>query len=160
MKKIILWITLSLASVTGLMAQPGFYFSNETACEGENLCVDVSVVNFSNITGTSYQIRWDPTILQYVNPNLYEVGPGMSFTIIQSALDAAAASNGSDLVVVYPRTPELWNPLGAYFENLVIYEPVALQGVGPGGVYANNTSVLGSIVDGRGVAGDTAYSAG
>ena len=93
------------------------------------------------------------------NPNLYEVGPGKSFTIIQSALDAAAASNGSDLVVVYPRTPELWNPLGAYFENLVIYEPVALQGVGPGGVYANNTSVLGSIVDGRGVAGDTAYSA-
>ena len=90
MKKIILWITLSLASVTGLMAQPGFYFSNETACEGENLCVDVSVVNFSNITGTSYQIRWDPTILQYVNLTMPTL-PGFN---VGTHVDASAAASG------------------------------------------------------------------
>lgn len=90
MKKIILWITLSLATTAGLMAQPGFYFSNETACEGENLCVDVSVVNFSNITGTSYQIRWDPTILQYVNLTMPTL-PGFT---VGTNVDASAAASG------------------------------------------------------------------
>ncbi|MFN8443242.1 MAG: SdrD B-like domain-containing protein [Caldilineaceae bacterium] len=97
-------------------------------------------------------------VLQGYNPNLYEVGPTYTYHTIQSALNAAAASNGADLVVVYPDTPVQWNPLGAYFENVVIYEPVTLQGIGPGGVYANNTAVLGSMIDGRGIAGDTQYS--
>ena len=92
------------------------------------------------------------------NPTLYEVGPGYAYATIQSAIDAAAAAGGDSLVVVYPDTPALWNPAGVYYENLVMYSPIKLQGVGPGGVYQNGTAVLGSSVDGRGVAGDTGYA--
>jgi hypothetical protein len=94
-------------------------------------------------------------------PTVFEVGPTKPYTTVQSALDAAAPISQS-LVVVYPGayTP-LVNPLGIYYENIVIYAPVKLQGVGPGGVYSDTigmTYVPGSIIDGRTVGGDTAYS--
>ena len=98
------------------------------------------------------------------NPDVYEVGPGRTYDpvaypaypgAIQAAINAAAAQpTRNSLVVVYPGTPALWNPTGSYLENLVMYAPVKLQGVGPGG-----GSALGSVIDGRGVAGDTAYAA-
>ena len=52
------------------------------------------------------------------------------------------------VVVVYPGTPALWNPNGTYFENVLIYSPLKLQGVGPGGVHADGSSVSGSVIDG------------
>ncbi len=92
------------------------------------------------------------------NPNLYEVGPGKTYATIQSAIDAAYASNGNDLVVVYPGEPDLANPFnnprGAYYENLVMASPVKLQGVGPGG-FQGNTFVPGSIIDAGAFGGDT-----
>ena len=92
-------------------------------------------------------------------PDIYEVGPGRTYATIQNAIDAAASRpNRDSVVVVYPGRPELWNPVGAYFENLVMYSPIKLQGVGPGGVYPEGSNVLGSVVDGRGVAGDTQYA--
>jgi hypothetical protein len=96
---------------------------------------------------------------QQYKPDLYEVGPGRPYATIQSAVDAAASKPNKDsLVVVYPGETAQWNPVGAYFENVVLYSPVKLQGVGPGGVYSDGTPVLGSVIDGRGVAGDTAYA--
>jgi hypothetical protein len=91
-------------------------------------------------------------------PTVYEVGPGKTYSTIQPALDAAAASPDRDLVVVYPGLAEQWNPFGAYFENLIVYAPVKLQGVGPGGFRADGTYVPGTVLDGRGVAADTAYA--
>jgi hypothetical protein len=108
-------------------------------------------------------------------PNLFEVGPGMTFDPtnpiydptspsfdpnrigpIQDALDAAAASAGDDLVIVYPGVPDLVNPRvnprGAYYENLIVTTPVKLQGVGPG---SPDGSVGGSIIDGSAFDGDT-----
>jgi len=96
-------------------------------------------------------------------PDVYEVGPGRAYDptqgdTIQDAIDAAAQKQNRDsLVVVYPNTPVQWNPDGAYFENLIMYAPVKLQGVGPGGLGPDGP-VLGSIIDGRGVAGDTVYA--
>ncbi len=90
MKDIIFGLLFCLAFSTGLMAQPGFYFSNEAACQGETFCVDVTVDNFSNITGTTYQIRWDAAIIQYQsiqNPTL----PGFN---IATHVDASAAASG------------------------------------------------------------------
>ncbi len=94
------------------------------------------------------------------NPHIYEVGAGYTFATIQEAVDAATASNGDDLVVVYPGTPDPTNPRvnprGAYYENLIVTSPLKLQGVGPGGVItATNTTIPGSIIDGSGFAGDT-----
>jgi hypothetical protein len=92
-------------------------------------------------------------------PDVYEVGPGRAYTTIQSAIDAAASRpNRDSLVVVFPGLPEQWNPSGVYYENLVIYSPLKLQGVGPGGVRNDQSIVLGSVIDGRGVAGDTNYA--
>jgi uncharacterized repeat protein (TIGR01451 family) len=92
------------------------------------------------------------------NPRIVEVGPGREYATIQSGIDAASQGNRDSIVVVYPDTPVQWNPNGSYYENVVMYRPIKLQGIGPGGVYANGTAVLGSVIDGRGVAGDTGYA--
>ena len=89
---------------------------------------------------------------------------------IQEALDSAASqwraywtshtTNANDpknqwLVVVYPHwSPTIaqntaFVPLGTYFENVIIHSPLALQGIGPGGAYADGGVVQGSIIDGR-----------
>ena len=96
------------------------------------------------------------------NPKLYEVGPGKPYTKIQPALDAALASPGNDLVVVYPGEPDYVNPRnnprGAYYENLIVASPVKLQGVGPGG-FQGNTFVPGSIIDASAFGTDTTAAA-
>jgi len=94
-------------------------------------------------------------------PSLFEVGPGYPYSTIQSAIDAAAAQDPyvDSLVVVYPGAVDNSNPRyngrGSYYENVIMYAPVKLQGVGPGGVYADNTPVQGSIIDGLAFGGDT-----
>jgi hypothetical protein len=92
------------------------------------------------------------------NPTLFEVGPGKPYATVQSAIDAASVPGLRGLVVVYPGAPEQWNPLGVYFENPVLYRPVKLQGIGPGGVYPDGSQVAGSVLDGRFMEGDTAYA--
>ncbi len=102
------------------------------------------------------------------NPTIYEVGPGrtglrqynstdpnptLAAHAIQRAVDAAASSSKA-LVVVYPNAPGQFNPLGGYFENLVIHSPLKLQGVGPGGVRADGTLVPGTVLDGLGYGTD------
>ncbi len=99
------------------------------------------------------------------NPEVYEVGPGKTYDPahydtttstgpIQAAIDDAWEAGDEALVVVYPGEPvPMSNTLGMYLENPVIYSPVKLQGVGPGG-----GNVPGSIIDGRAVGGDSQYS--
>ena len=63
------------------------------------------------------------------------------------------------LIVVYPKWStnmdlnQPFVPLGTYFENVIVHSPVKLQGVGPGGSYAdaagNPVAIQGSIIDGR-----------
>jgi hypothetical protein len=99
------------------------------------------------------------TVTGYV-PNVYEVGPGRTYATIQAGIDAAEASNGNDLVVVYPGAPDgRVNPRGAYYENLIITQPLKLQGVGPGGTYlSSGNTEPGSIIDGSAFGGDTALA--
>jgi hypothetical protein len=78
----------------------------------------------------------------------------------RSVESVANDPNERYMVVVYPK----WDPtgvrnlpfvpIGTYFENVVMHSPVKLQGVGPGGSYADPvsgqpTAVQGSIIDGR-----------
>ncbi|MBC7234781.1 MAG: right-handed parallel beta-helix repeat-containing protein [Chloroflexi bacterium] len=106
-------------------------------------------------------------------PTVYEVGvgkpydpsntllyDGMGRGPIQHAIDDAWAAGGNALVVVYPGHPvPMSNPQGWYIENPVIYSPIKLQGVGPGGTYQDGSpAVPGSVIDGRAVGGDTPYS--
>jgi IPT/TIG domain len=110
------------------------------------------------------------------NPTVYQVGPGLTGAntfdpnaashntggyehAIQDALDAAANSNSTKLVVVYPGSTSTFNPFGSYFENIVIHSPVKLQGVGPGGL-RGNTHIPGTVLDGLGYGTDGARETG
>jgi len=112
----------------------------------------------STINGLTFHVIATTTGGTAYNPTVYEVGPGRTYPSIQSALEAAAGV-AKALVVVYPAAPDPTNPRyngrGAYYENIVIHSPVKLQGVGPGGVYPDNTPVQGSIIDGIAYGGDT-----
>jgi hypothetical protein len=71
--------------------------------------------------------------------------------------------NNENLIVVYPNFEQdpstgnfggvAWDPLTAYFENIVVHSPVELQGTGSGGYYkdiaGNTVAVPGSTLDGR-----------
>ncbi len=103
------------------------------------------------------------------SPTILQVGPGKAYDptapirntggyehALQDALNDAQASAGNKLVVVYPGPQGLYNPFGAYFENIVVRSPVKLQGVGPGGGYSDGSSVAGSVIDGVGFGQDNA----
>jgi hypothetical protein len=96
------------------------------------------------------------------SPTVREVGEGKQYATIQDALDAAFTANADDLVVVYPGSPDLLNPrnnpMGAYYENLIMASPVKLQGVGPGG-FQGSFFVPGSIIDAGAFGGDTQLAA-
>jgi len=106
-------------------------------------------------------------------PTIIQVGPGKAFDpnapahntggyehALQDALTFAATTSSNKLVVVYPGAQGLYNPLGAYFENIIVTSPVKLQGVGPGGIYSVADSVVpshavgvhepGTAIDGTG----------
>lgn len=46
-------------------AQPVFQFESETAVPGEQVCIGVSVSQFTDILAMQMSIHWDPTVLQY-----------------------------------------------------------------------------------------------
>ncbi|MBX0329237.1 hypothetical protein K2Z83_16305 [Oscillochloris sp. ZM17-4] len=119
------------------------------------------------------------------NPTLLEVGPGKPYATIQAAINRTDRNlrlpgepgnnlvSSYPLIVVYPggvpdSTNPTYNPQLAYFENLLISQPLSLQGVGPGGVYTDadgnaitvggTTTVDGSIIDGGAFVGDTAMA--
>jgi uncharacterized repeat protein (TIGR01451 family) len=142
-------VTFSVPATT----LPGPHQLSVTASNGQSTVDGITL----HVIGTGY------------TPNIYEVGPGKPFApvnslpdvadhAIQRALDAAAASAGDDLVIVYPGLEDLSNPRnnprGAYYENLIVTTGVKLQGTGPGGIYPDNTTARGSIIDGSAFGGD------
>ncbi|MDX6541819.1 MAG: large repetitive protein, partial [Gaiellales bacterium] len=92
--------------------------------------------------------------------NLDSLNPNADYGThaVQAALDSAAGRPNAGgfgrgpevLVVVYPNTDSAdpYNPESAYYENLIMHSPVKLQGVGPGGAYADGTGVAGTVIDG------------
>ncbi len=126
----------------------GIYQLNVTANNGQT---SINGLSFHMITADA----------NGYSPDVYEVGgntPGVpQFATIQAAINKATADSTNNepklnrkLVVVYPGPTSQFNPLGVYYENLLINTPIKLQGVGPGGVRADNTQVRGSILDGLG----------
>lgn len=109
-------------------------------------------------SGTVNATTYNPRILT-VNASP-AFGSITNFTSIQPALTAAGNNTGTQryLVVVFPGPTGLYNPTGIYFENLVMFSPVKLQGVGPGGVYADGTNRVGTVIDGVGFTNDNPSS--
>lgn len=136
--------------------------NGQTTVNGLTFHVLTGNGNSTGSGGTVDPTTYNPRILT-VNANPAFAGitnftsPGQS---IQDALNAAANNTGNQryLVVVFPGPTYTYNPTGIYFENLVLYSPVKLQGVGPGGVYTNSATVLGTVLDGVGFTNDNPAS--
>jgi hypothetical protein len=167
--------TIPAAGTSTGQVAPGPYSLTVTSGNGKStvngLTFHVLGGSGSNVyTSHVYEVgpgtlsRRDGTVTTRYNPaspGSQTGSPGISHAI-QNALDDAAASNGTDLVVVYPNTAGALNPRGAYYENLVVTRPVKLQGVGAGGFQGTNSNspyVQGTVIDGAGFAGDTGQAA-
>jgi hypothetical protein len=113
--------------------------------------------------------QFNPNAPAFLPPNAFP-GDGKVKGAVQRSLEAAAnrwlankKNNAQTLVVVYPNFQldpttgryggVAWDPLSAYFENIVVHSPVMLQGSGPGGFYKDTNGVTiavpGSSLDGR-----------
>ena len=95
----------------------------------------------SNGTGTSL-VTYNPPIVNVAPP------PPLGTGSLQAAIDSAAAGS---LIVLSP---------GTYNENVLVWKPVKLQGLGPGGIIGAHElqgrdpddprfNVKGSVIDGR-----------
>jgi hypothetical protein len=105
----------------------------------------------NGVTGrwTSSAITVQIRGLSYL-PTVRHVGPGQSYATIQAAINASSVTaSGNTLILVHPGATGPFNPLGAYFENLVVNRRVKLQGYGPGGQAPGGPLVPGSVIDGQ-----------
>ena len=95
--------------------------------------------------GTGGGVTYNPPIVNVAPP---PPGPGTSATALQDAINGAAA--GSLLVLSQ----------GTYNENVLVWKPLKIQGLGPGGIIGAHEfqgrdpedprfNIKGSIVDGR-----------
>jgi gliding motility-associated-like protein len=85
MKKLLLTLVAGIALATAALAQPAINIIppfNEPPCNNETFCVDVEVVDFTDILSMTYVIQWDPAVLQYNNTGAYNLSglSGANFT--------------------------------------------------------------------------------
>jgi len=95
-----------------------------------------------HVLGTNSGITYNPTIVNVAPP------PPLGTGSIQAAIDSAAPGS---LIVLSP---------GTYNENVLVWKPVKLQGLGPGGIIGAHElqgrdpedprfNIKGTIIDGR-----------
>ncbi|MEL7123668.1 MAG: cohesin domain-containing protein, partial [Bacteroidota bacterium] len=65
MKKIIALLVLGWALHTSLIAQPTITISNASPEIGEEVCLDITVKDFTDILSMEFTIAWDSTVLQF-----------------------------------------------------------------------------------------------
>jgi parallel beta-helix repeat protein len=107
----------------------------------------VSSVNGITIhaRGTAGGVTYNPPVVNVPPP---PPGPGTSPTALQDAINSAAAGS---LLVLSP---------GTYNENVLVWKPLKIQGLGPGGIIGAHEfqgrdpedprfNIKGSIIDGR-----------
>ncbi|HEY0530191.1 MAG TPA: hypothetical protein VGD29_01170 [Actinoplanes sp.] len=152
------WTDREIQVTLGSSALPTAANLTVTTAAGKQTINGLTLQFLGSGTGATLGTFLNPRLRQ-VNPPASAVAPGeQTYSTVQAALNAAASGNGTQVtvVVVWPGTPATDNPAGAYYENVVIHSTVRLQGVGPGGQYADGTTVAGSVLDGRGFGIDNA----
>ncbi len=65
MKRIVALLVLGWAFHASLLAQPTVSISSATPEVGEQFCLDVTVVDFTDILSMDFTIQWDSTVLQF-----------------------------------------------------------------------------------------------
>ena len=88
MKKILLLLVALLAINYAALAQPTFIFNSEQPCDGA-FCVDVSVKDFTDITGAQFTMQWDPAVYQFVSVGAFGL-PGLTV----ANFDVSDSANG------------------------------------------------------------------
>jgi hypothetical protein len=143
------WSDRQITVTLGRPALPGAGTITVTANNGQQARTGLAMQFLGTANGPLLGTVLNPRLRQ-VNPPGSAVSPGeTTYPTVQSALEAAAQANDIEVVAVWPNAPSQDNPAGAYYENVVVHSSVHLQGVGPGGQYADGTEVRGSILDGR-----------
>ena len=95
MKKIFLTLISSIALFLGANAQITVVMdvpSDAAPCTGEEVCVDVRVKDFSNVTNMRYNINWDPQVFEFVAVRNFN---GQVTDLDAADFDLTEAANGS-----------------------------------------------------------------
>jgi gliding motility-associated-like protein len=69
MKRIVALLVLGWAFHVSLVAQPTVSISSATPDPGEEFCLDVGVLDFTDILSMEFTIEWDSTVLEFVGFN-------------------------------------------------------------------------------------------
>jgi hypothetical protein len=143
------WSDRRIEVTIGRVMLPGPVTLSVTAANGQRTTNGLTLQMLGSATGGGQGTVINPRLFQ-VKPPPSAVRPGeTTYSTVQSALEAAARSGGIAVVAAWPNTPGPDNPTGVYYENVVLHSAVRLQGVGPGGQYADGGFVPGSALDGR-----------
>jgi hypothetical protein len=148
------WSDRQITVTVGRPLLPGTSTLTVTGNNRQRTSNGLSLQLLGSTTGQALGTVLNPRLLQ-VNPPGSAVNPDeITYSTVQAALEAAARASGTAVVAVWPKAAGPNNPAGAYYENVVVHSSVRLQGVGPGGQYADGSYVPGSVLDGRGYAPD------
>jgi hypothetical protein len=131
-------------------------FPADTVAPGKPICVPVTVKNFKDLSGLSFSIQWDPTVLQYSTVQNYAPGVGAT----SPALNDARASQGQLGFFMLQNDP---NALVSVPDNSVLFE-ICFTAIGPlkscsGLTLINNPSQIeaSSLTSQLAVAVDTGF---
>jgi large repetitive protein len=85
MKKILLTLVVGMAISTAALAQPAINIvppAGDPPCTNETFCVNIQVLDFTDILSMTFFIQWDPSVLQYNNTGAYNLTglTGANFT--------------------------------------------------------------------------------
>lgn len=65
MRKILTTLAVVVALSTAAWAQPSINIPTETVDQGDNICLEITVDDFTDILTMSYTMQWDPTVLEF-----------------------------------------------------------------------------------------------
>lgn len=138
--KIVSWTDSKISITVGLTTAPGRYQILVRSKSGEVSTNGITI----HVLGKAYC----PTLISVNDPKASSTkcsSKHKNCDSIQSAIDLGSdsgCSSSSCLIMVYPKTDNT-----AYSENIILYYPVAIQGVGPGNTAAK---VPGTQISGLG----------
>ncbi|MEM9918610.1 MAG: gliding motility-associated C-terminal domain-containing protein [Bacteroidota bacterium] len=107
--------------------------SNESVLQGDNGCVDISVVNFTDITELDYSLSWDPSIIDFTGVMQTGALAGLSFDTSPALVNdgklsvewSGSSSTLADNAVLYSLCFDAVGNSGQASDITVTSDPVA-----------------------------------
>ena len=64
MRKILSTLAVVFTLTTAAWAQPSIIIPTETVNQGDNFCLEIDVIDFTDILSMDFSLQWDPTVMQ------------------------------------------------------------------------------------------------